>query len=139
MSGGAGVNNSSNNLSNQPVKNSGPSISNQNNQNPIPAYQNNYVINFKQSAYAKYAHRVFPGQISAETKSTLSPFTISSLTYPDGHTIVTLHYHKTGYEDVNVTAQPGENVYYIKLPNYEDPGDTGLIVEGTDGNIVPQN
>ncbi|MFZ2200054.1 MAG: hypothetical protein WAV40_04675 [Microgenomates group bacterium] len=96
------------------------------------------------SAVAKFAFKVAPGQLSPEAKIALIGWAIDSKSQADGSLLVTLTPNKADDQKVSYTVASGDSLYFVEMSagdddessNYDSrlQDDYGLIV-GADGMI----
>ena len=95
----------------------------------------------------KNAYEIFPGPITAESKTAMAGFAIKSTLNTDGSTLIELSSTNPEYKNQRYTVKPGQKLYFIEKFAGEDSEkentDTGLrddsaIVVDVDGFVVSQ-
>jgi LysM repeat protein len=80
-------------------------------------------MNLEGSAIAKYAYKIAPGDISAESQKVLIGFAVASKLNSDGSTTVTLTPKDSDDQFQTYTIKPGETLYFIEMTPADDNKD----------------
>jgi hypothetical protein len=99
---------------------------------------------FSDSGDYQYAYKIFPGNISTESKQAMSGFAMTTKVMPDGSTQIVLTAQKQGYTSQQYVVKPGYSLYFIER-NLKDDNpqtdsdatlhdDTAILVD-PQGNI----
>ncbi len=101
---------------------------------------------FQSSSDAQFSYQIFPGTVSAQAKTAMAGFALTTQSMTDGATQVMLSAQNPGYQTQVFTLKTGEKLYFIERMGGDDHAaqdtdtnlgdDKGVVVDAS-GYIVP--